>query len=197
MIKINLLGDTLAQPAVKKGERAEAATPVFVETPAAGRPSLPIAGVIFGLAIASVGGVYYVWLNSKIQYEVRQKADLEAKKKELEKYMELERKFRAQKDMLQKKKEVMMGLKSFQQLPVHFMEELANALPDDVWFKEISQKGLAISIKGEASSFEAINQFRNRLIEKSKWFGNVNYPAATKNGRNVEFTISCDLKNSA
>ena len=196
MIKINLLGDTLAQVGGKKAEKAEA-VPVYAETTGTGRPSLPIAGVLFGLAIASVGGIYYVWLNSKIEFENRQKVELEAKKRELEKYMELERKFRSQKEMLQKKKEVMMGLKTFQHLPVHFLEELANALPDDVWFREINQKGLSINIKGEATSFEAINQFRNRLLEQTKWFSNVNYPAANKNGRTVEFTISCDLKNSA
>ena len=196
MIKINLLGDTLAQAGGKKADKAEA-VPVYADSAATGRPSLPIAGVLFGLAIAAVGGVYYVWLNSKIDFENRQKVELEAKKRELEKFMELERKFRSQKEMLQKKKEVMMGLKSFQHLPVHFLEELANALPDDVWFREVNQKGLTISIKGESSSFEAVNQFRNRLLEQSKWFSNVNYPAALKNGRTVEFTISCDLKNSA
>ncbi len=196
MIKINLLGDTLAQVGGKKAEKAEA-VPVYADSAATGRPSLPIAGVLFGLLIASAGGIYYVMLNSQIEREQRTKVELEAKKKELEKYMELERKFRTQKEMLQKKKEVMMALKSFQHLPVHFLEELANALPDDVWFREISQKGLSISIKGESSSFEAVNQFRNRLVEQTKWFKNVNYPAANKNGRTVEFTISCDLKNSA
>ena len=196
MIKINLLGDTLAQAGGKKAEKPEA-VPVYADTATTGRSSLPIAGVLFGLAIASAGGIYYVWLNSKIEFETRQKVELEAKKKDLEKYMELEKKFRTQKDMLQKKKEVMMGLKTFQHLPVHFLEELANALPDDVWFSEVTQKGTAINIKGQSSSFEAINQFRNRLLEQTKWFQNVNYPAATKNGRTVEFTISCDLKNSA
>jgi len=123
--------------------------------------------------------------------------ELQAKKKELEKYIQLEKTFRAQKESLQKKKEVMLALKTAQALPVHLMEELANCLPDDVWFKEISQKGMNISIKGESSSFEAINQFRNRLLEKNKWFQNVQYPAANKKDRTVEFTISCDLKNSA
>ena len=91
----------------------------------------------------------------------------------------------------------MLELKNNQHLPVHLLEELANSLPDDVWFKEITQKGMNINIRGESSSFEAINQFRNRLVEKNKWFQNINYPAANKVGRTVEFTISCDLKNSA
>jgi Tfp pilus assembly protein PilN len=197
MIKINLLGDTLAQVgAGKKSDKAEAIQ-VYAEAEAASRSSLPIAGVLFGLVLASAGGIYYVYLNRQVEVAKRTQAELQAKKKDLEKYMTLEKTFRSQKDSLAKKKEVMMGLKSFQHLPVHLIEELANALPDDVWFKEVSQKGMAISLKGESNSFEAVNAFRNRLIEQKKWFQNVNYPAATKNGRTVEFTISCDLKNSA
>ena len=196
MIKINLLGDTLAQAGGKRGDRSDA-IPVYADTAVSTRPSLPIAGVLFGLAIAATGGIYYVWLNGQIEKATREQVELQAKKKDLAKYMDLEKKFRTQKEMLAKKKEVMMGLKTFQRLPVHFLEELANTLPDDVWFSSINQKGLTISIKGESSSFEAVNQFRNRLIEQTKWFQNVNYPAAQKNGRTVEFTISCDLKNSA
>jgi len=196
MIKINLLGDTLAQAGGKKGEKGEAA-PVYADSGASGRPSLPIWGVLLGLALASTGGIYYVWLNAKIEQATRESAELQAKKKELAKYIDLEKKFRTQKEMLAKKKEVLMGLKSFQHLPVHLLMELANALPDDVWFKEVTQRGTSITIRGESASFEAVNQFRNRLLEQTKWFQNVNYPAANKNGRTVEFTISCDLKNSA
>jgi len=195
MIKINLLGDTLAQVGGKKTEKAE--VQVFAEGEGAGRSSFPIAGVLLGVILTSLGGVYYVWLNGKVEKARQEQMELQAKKKELEKYIQLEKTFRAQKESLQKKKEVMQGLKNNQALPVHLLEQLANCLPDDVWFKEISQKGMNISIKGESTSFEAINQFRSRLLEQGKWFQNVNYPAATKKDRTVEFTISCDLKNSA
>lgn len=195
MIKINLLGDTLAQVAGKKTEKAE--VQVFAEGEGSGRSSFPIAGVLLGVILTSLGGVYYVWLNGKVEKARQEQVELQAKKKELEKYIQLEKTFRAQKDSLQKKKEVMQALKNNQAVPVHLLEQLANCLPDDVWFKEISQKGMNISIKGESSSFEAINQFRSRLLEQGKWFQNVNYPAATKKDRTVEFTISCDLKNSA
>jgi Tfp pilus assembly protein PilN len=70
-----------------------------------------------------------------------------------------------------------------------------------VWFRELSQKGMTITIRGDSTSFEAINLFRNRLLERRQWFQNVNYPAnlpaASRTGRTVEFTISFDLKNSA
>ena len=196
MIKINLLGDTLAQTNAKGADKPQAVQ-VYAEAEGSTRSSLPIAGVLFGLILASFGGIYFVWLNGKVEEATRYQAELQAKKKDLEKYTSLERTFQAQKASLAKKKEIMMGLKTFQHLPVHLMEELANCLPDDVWFKQIDQKGLNISISGESTSFEAINQFRNRLLEHSKWFVNVNQPAATKVGRTVGFTISCDLKNSA
>ena len=133
--------------------------------------------------------------------EVRQAqekiAKLEQQKLELAKYTALEKKFREDKEALQKKKEIMLGLKTAQQLPVHLIEELANTVPDDVWFKEIVQKGTGITIKGESSSFEAINLFRSKLNEQTKWFGNVNYPKADKKVGVVEFTISFDLKNQS
>jgi len=195
MIKINLLGDALVQAAGKK-EKPEAA-PVYAEGEGTRRASFPIAGVLLGVILASAGGVYYVYLNGQVEQATRTKVELQAKKKDLEKYITLEKTFRAQEEALQKKKEVIAGLKTGQQLPVHLLEELANCLPDDVWFREITQKGMNISIRGESSSFEAINQFRSRLVEQSKWFQNVNYPAANKKDRTVEFTISCDLKNSA
>ena len=59
---------------------------------------------------------------------------------------DLERQFRDKKEMLAKKEEIMQGLRKNQQLPVHFLEELANSLPDDVWFREITQRGMNISI---------------------------------------------------
>lgn len=196
MIKINLLGESLAQAAAKKPEKPEA-VPVYAESEVPARSTFPIAGVVLGLLLAAMGGVYYIWLNGQVQAETQRKEELLVKKKELEKYIELERTFRAQKDALNKKIEIMTALKANQALPVHLLEELANCLPDDVWFKEISQKGMAISIRGEGTTFDAINQFRIRLIERNKWFQNVNYPAANKKDRSVEFTISCDLKNPA
>jgi Tfp pilus assembly protein PilN len=196
MIKINLLGDTLAQVAGKKPSTPES-VPVYAEAEGSRRSSFPIAGVLLGVILTGLGGIYYVYLNGKVEQARHRQVELQAKKKELEKYIELEKTFRAQKDSLLKKREVMVGLKTSQQLPVHLLEQLADCLPDDVWFREISQKGMNISIKGESSSFEAINQFRNRLMEQTKWFQNVNYPAANKKDRTVEFTISCDLKNTA
>jgi Tfp pilus assembly protein PilN len=193
MIKINLLGDTLAQVSGKKTDKGETVQ-VYAQDQESTRSSFPLAGLLVGLFFVVFGVVYYVGLNKQVEEQTQKKADLERQKQELAKYTALEAKFRKDKELLERKKNVIKDLRITQHLPVHLMEELANSLPDDVWFKEISQKGMNISIKGESASFEAINLFRTHLMDQQNWFGNVNYPTATKNGNIVEFTLSFDMK---
>lgn len=198
MIKINLLGDALAQGGAKKGADKAAAEPVQVYTGEGGsRSSLPIAGVVVGLLIAAFGGAYYVWLNSEFTKAEKRKADLERDKKQYEPYIALEKTFREKKEALQKKEEVMTALKRQQALPVHFLEELANSLPDDVWFKKVAQKGSTITIEGEGRNFEAINAFYGNLQSRTRWFKKVNYPGAKRGASgSFDFTISFELQNA-
>ena len=193
MIKINLLGDTLSQVTGKKTDQGES-VPIYAQDQVANRASFPLAGLLVGVFFVAFGVVYYVGLNRKVEEQTQKKADLERQKQELAKYTALEAKFRKDKEMLEKKKNVIKDLRITQHLPVHLLEELANALPDDVWFQDITQRGLTISIKGESASFEAINLFRTHLMDQKNWFGNVNYPTATKRGNIVEFTLSFDMK---
>lgn len=197
MIKINLLGDALAQAGGKKGDKT-ASEPVQVYTGEGGsRASLPIAGVVVGLLFTALGGVYYLWLNGEFAKAEKKKADLERDKKQYEPYIALEKKFREKKDALQKKEEVMTALKRQQALPVHLLEELANSLPDDVWFKKVSQKGMAITIEGEGRNFESINSFYGNLQSRTRWFKKINYPGAKRGtSGSFEFTISFELQNA-
>lgn len=198
MIKINLLGDALAQAGAKKGGDKASAEPVQVYTGEGGsRSSLPIAGVVVGLLFAALGGGYYLWLNSEVTKAEKRKADLDRDKKVYEPYIAQEKKFREKKEALQKKEEVMTALKRQQALPVHFIEELANSLPDDVWFKKIAQKGMTITIEGEGRNFESINAFYGNLQSRTRWFKKINYPGAKRGTSGAfEFTISFELQNA-
>jgi Tfp pilus assembly protein PilN len=199
MIKINLLGDALASAGAKKGADKGAVEPAQVYSGGEGvaRSSLPIAGLIVGILFAALGGLYYVWLNNEFTHAKEKKAELERDKKQYEPYIALEKKFREKKEALQKKEEVMTNLKRQQALPVHFLEELANSLPDDVWFKKITQKGSTITIDGESRNFEAINAFYGNLQSRTRWFQKINYPGAKRvaNG-SLEFTITFELQNA-
>ena len=74
MIKINLLGDTLALASAKKPEKVEPVQ-VYAEAEGSGRSSFPIAGVLLGVILASLGGVYYIFLNGKVETARREQAD--------------------------------------------------------------------------------------------------------------------------
>lgn len=196
MIKINLLGDALAQGSGKKLDKAEPMQ-VYVQDEGAGRSTLPIAAILFGLLFSAIGGVYYIWLTNQIDRSNQKRDQLAKQVEELKKYIDLEKKLRDQKEAMQKKEEVMLNLKKNQELPVHFMEELANSLPDDVWFREVTQNGMNITIKGESQTFEAVVLFYNRIQSRTRWFKNVNYPGAGKQGNIISFSISFDLQNPA
>ena len=199
MIKINLLGDALASAGAKKGADKAAAEPaqVYAGGEGAARSSLPIAGLIVGILFAALGGLYYVWLNNEFNQAKAKKAELERDKKQYEPYIALEKKFREKREALQKKEEVMTNLKRQQALPVHFLEELANSIPDDVWFKKITQKGSTITIDGESRNFEAINAFYGNLQSRTRWFRKINYPGAHRVASgSLEFTITFELQNA-
>ncbi len=193
MIKINLLGDALAQVAGKKPEKGESVQ-VYGQEQETTQTSFPLAGLIVALFFIAFGVVYYVYLNQKVGDQAQKNAELEKVKKELQPYVAKEEKFRKDAELIKQKKQVIKDLRITQSIPVHLMEELANALPDDVWFNEVTQKGMNVTIKGESASFEAINLFRTHLMSQQNWFANVNYPTATKKGNVVEFTLSFEVK---
>ncbi|HET6330222.1 MAG TPA: PilN domain-containing protein [Holophagaceae bacterium] len=192
MIKINLLGESLSQA----GARAAAAEPAALYAAEGARKTLPIAGVVVGLAFASIGGGYYLWINNQIDTKKVQAAQLQKELDELKPFIDLEAKFRKKKEELQNKEQVLVDLRKRMQLPVYFLQELADSLPDDVWFQSIQQNGMAITIQGQARNFESINAFYNNLQQRTRWFKSVNYPGGQKNGDWVNFTITFQLQNA-
>ena len=194
MIKINLLGESLSQA----GARAAAVEPAALYAETGTRKSLPIAGVVVGLLAASIGGVYYLYLNNQIDTKKAQAASLQKELDELKPFIDLEAKFRKKKEELQNKEQVLVDLRKRMQLPVYFLQELADSLPDDVWFQSIDQNGMAITIKGQARNFESINTFYGNLQQRTRWFKSVNYPGGQKDasGNWVNFTITFQLQNA-
>ena len=123
-VRHRLLGDALAQGSGKKLDKAEPMQ-VYVQDEGAGRSTLPIAAILFGLLFSAIGGVYYIWLTNQIDRSNQKRDQLAKQVEELKKYIDLEKKLRDQKEAMQKKEEVMLNLKKNQELPVHFLEELA------------------------------------------------------------------------
>jgi len=199
MIKINLLGDALAQAGSKKGG-GEVAQPVqvYVEGEGAARSSLPIAGLVIALVGVAGAGAYALMLFNDVRKLQTEQVRLQAEAKKYEPFLQLEKTFRERKQQLQRKEDVMNTLKRQQALPVHFLEELANSVPEDVVFTKISQKGMSFTIEGESRSFEAVNAFYNNLQSRNRWFQKINYPGANRDTKTnvLVFKISFDLQNA-
>jgi type IV pilus assembly protein PilN len=196
MIKINLLGETLAAPLPKKADKAaeQQAEQVYVQEASSRRVSLPIAGALVCLAFSAIGLVYYMYMNRVMEEREARRVELDGQKKALEKYNSLYSQYQSQKDVLKKKLEVIQKIKAKQELTVHVLEELANCVPDDVWFDEIYVTGKNVTITGSGGTFEAIDNFRGRLSDNKKWFTKVNQQGGTKvSAQAVSFTITFEV----
>jgi Tfp pilus assembly protein PilN len=156
----------------------------------------PVVAILLLMLFIALGGLYYFWLNGNINRERERNAALTIEKNELEPYLELEQQLRMQKEMLEKKEDVLTRLKKQQQFPVYFLQELGNSIPENVWLLKITSKGIIVEIRAESQTEDAIYQFRDNLAAKSQWFKNVDYPGATRRDKRLEFTLTFDLTNS-
>lgn len=199
MIKINLLGDALAQAGAKKpaAEAAPQNVQVFVDEEGGGRAGFPLAGAIMVLLALAGAGTYIFMIFNEVGSLQVKKAALDEEYTKYDKYIKLKEDFEAKKALLAKKEEVIGGLKRQQALTVHFMEELASSLPDNVVFTKVSQKGMGFVIEGEGRNPEAINQFYTELQKRNRWFKNINLPEEKMTPqRTFSFKITFDLENA-
>ena len=198
MIKINLLRDPFTQAqAARKSDANEPAPVINIPgAKSAGNKKQSSAGaILLFLIFASLGGLYYYWLDREVTKEQERNVELTAQKKELEPYFQLEQQYREQRESLRKKEQILTKLKKQQQFPVYFLIELANSIPDNVWLVRVNNKGNKVEIRGESLSEDAIYQFRDNLASRPQWFNNVNFPGATRRDRRLELSINFDLMN--
>jgi Tfp pilus assembly protein PilN len=200
MIKINLLRDPFIQPAAKGGgakketaDVSEAKMDTGPETWKDGWKRAPAAGVLICLLFSCFGVAYFFWLGSNVASGRARNAKLSEEKEALGPYLQLEEQLRERNESLRKKEGVLAKLKKQQQFPVYFLQELANSLPDNVWFAKIASKGQKVEIRGESLTEDAIYQFRDNLVTRGQWFRNVNFLGAVRRDKRLEFTLTFEL----
>lgn len=177
MIQINLLSGREGGP--KKAPREAAAT--AAAAPMAGEGSnviVMIAGLVLVVGLVGLVAWGYLLHSHKKQLTLT----LAEKKRELKTYeglIEQEKQFRAQKELLERKKNTIIRLKDNQAGPVKMLQDIFNRCPDTVWFESIEQKGDQVTIKGRAKNTEAANQFYQELAQ-SPMIRNIEYPLLKK-----------------
>jgi type IV pilus assembly protein PilN len=95
------------------------------------------------------------------------------------------------------RKQIIETLQADRAQTVHLLDDLVKRMPEGVYLKSLSQKGLRINLVGYAQSNARVSTLM-RNIEASPWLGNpelVEVKAATVNNRRLaEFNMFMSLK---
>jgi type IV pilus assembly protein PilN len=111
--------------------------------------------------------------------------------------------FKSKKEVLTKKMDVITNLTKGKEGPVHLMDELATAIPGNLWLTAIKQKGSELVLEGKAIDNAAISNYMINL-DKSLYITNVDLKTITtetgprKTAQNTPlkaFVITCKTSN--
>jgi len=192
MIRINLLSE-------RKGAReaAAAAGPAITmggEGPAGTLQNLVLAALLI-VVLVGFGGFFF-WVKSRVTHLEK---DIRTADAELTRLAEIHKKmdeYTKQKDLLERKVNLITNLKKNQQVPVHLLDQISRNLPDFLWLDNLRQDtNNHLVITGKATTYNAVADFYNRLIQ-SGWFLNVTQGRVNEAGEGVTFSITGDFAAS-
>jgi len=192
MIRINLLTERKAGRGLAPVAAAAGAT---VTTPGSGALQSAVLGTILIGSLVAFGGSYY-WVKHTV-------ADLQQKNRaadaELNRLSEIRKKmdeYTRQKDLLERKVNLITDLKKNQEVPVHLLDQISRNLPDFLWLESMRQEGGShLTLNGKATTYNAVADFYNRLAS-SGWFNNVTQGKVFEVTEGVSFTITCDFASN-
>jgi Tfp pilus assembly protein PilN len=188
MIRINLLAE-------RKGARdAAAAGPAITvggDGPGGTLQNLVLAALLIAV-IVGFGGFAF-WVKSRVTHLEK---DIRTADAELARLAEIRKKmdeYTKQKDLLERKVNLITQLKKNQQVPVHLLDQISRNLPDFLWLDNMRQDpNNHLVITGKATTYNAVADFYNRLIQ-SGWFLNVTQGRVNEVPEGVSFTITGDF----
>lgn len=156
-----------------------------------------IAAVPLVLAVGICAAAWAV-NNAQVQETVReidhmnkQIAQCKLKMKEIQQY-------KKNKEILEKKMEVIANLQKGKDGPVHMLDELATSIPGNIWLTAIKQKDMALELEGLAMDNIAVSNYMINL-EKSPYMNSVDLktivdqPGARSAKTLKRFIITCTV----
>jgi Tfp pilus assembly protein PilN len=189
MIRINLLGQ--ARPKAAK-----------TTVPLEATIQVVFALVAIGLALAVLSITYFQQkheldeTNKKIATLRAEKATLQTIKAEVDR-------FESQKAVLQQRINVIETLQKNRSGGQELLQMVANTVVrvDSLWLTDLSRKGDALEIKGQAGSINAVANFITQL-KRSGYFNNVEIKEATetdlvKSAQTFGFSMTASVANSS
>ncbi len=179
MIKINLLAE-------RKAAKAKSGPAFKVEF--GGSQNLLLAGIlIIGLLVA--GG--WAWArNSELKRVTQQKIAAQAELKRLEDIRKKAEAFKTQKELLERKINLITELKKKQAVPVHILDQVSRNLPEFMWLDSLTANANAINIVGKATTYNAVSNLYDNL-RASGQFADVVLGKTTEIPDGVSFSLTC------
>lgn len=183
MIKINLLSE-------RKPVKAKQASSFKFEG-VGGSQNLLLAGIlVLGFLVAG-GWAWSRQVTIKDLETQNVKADAE-----LQRLVEIRKKgdlYKKQKELLERKINLITDLKKKQSVPVHILDQISRNLADFLWLESMSVAGSKITISGKATTYTAVSNFYNNL-NASGWFDEVVMGKASEVKEGVSFSLTCKFK---
>ena len=181
MIKINLLAE--------KGHTKAKSAPSSIQTEGmgSGQNLLLMGLLVVGLLIS--GGWWWSLKGTTAQL----KNDIEVANAELERLSEVRRRrdeYTRQKELLERKIELITNLKKQQAAPVHILDQISKNLPDFLWLESMTSTANAISVSGKATTYNAVSNFYGNLND-SGYFLDVTLGRTFEVAEGVSFSLTC------
>ena len=152
--------------------------------------------VVGALIIVAVHGFYA----ARIETQIDRNRFLKNENTKLDKEIAEIQKLKDEIQALLARKQVIETLQADRATTVHMLEQLVRQMPEGVYLKQVTQKGMRLNILGYAQSNARVSTLM-RNIEASPWLaapGLVEVKAATVEKRRVsEFVMNLSLKRPA
>ena len=156
MIKINLLAEG-KRPVLARKSRS----PLSVGGGAADTGNLLlVVGLVVGLLAA---GGWFFWVQSQLTKKEKEVAVAELEVEELKQVIKEVEEYKIKKADLERKIDVINGLKANQRGPVQIMDQVSRALPELLWLANLEVTPTTIHLDGSAFNMSAVANFIDNL----------------------------------
>ena len=179
MIKINLLAEC-------KAAKAKAASSFKFEMGVS--QHLLLGGIIvLGVLVA---GSWWWARASELDRKRQEKVAAQVELKRLEDVRKKAEAFKAQKELLERKINLITELKQKQAVPVHILDQVSRNLPEFMWLDSLTANANAINIVGKATTYNAVSNLYDNL-RASGQFSEVVLGKTTEIAEGVSFSLTC------
>jgi Tfp pilus assembly protein PilN len=180
MIRINLIAERKAEKARKPLLNFESGNEALGNV---------LMGAVIVMALL-FSGYKFVSLSSSLNDLEVKIADANREKERLQEILAKGEEFKAQRELLKRKVDLITDLKKNQAVPVHLLDQISRNLPEFLWLDQVSERGNGISLVGRATTYNAVSNFYNNL-NASSYFSDVVLGTTQQENQGVTFSMSC------